>query len=128
MEEAGLKRQEVYLTNAVKHFKYRQKGDRRIHESPNKREINACHPWLEAEIRVIKPKILVCLGATAALAVFGKKMPIAESRGKFFATPWAKQTYVTFHPSSIFRHPDKAQRDKARAEFLKDLKKIKRAF
>jgi len=108
----------------VKHFKWRAKGDKRIHEKPNAREIGACKPWLKAELTVMKPEILVCLGSTAAQAVLGKKVKIKEERGRFFETPWAANTYVTVHPSSLLRIPDDEDRRRAYRDFVADMRKI----
>jgi DNA polymerase len=128
LEEAGLHRREVYLTNAVKHFKWRPKADKRIHEKPNVKEIGACKPWLKAELFLLKPDILVCLGSTAAQAVLGRKVKIKDERGKFFETPWAPSTYITVHPSSLLRHPEQEQRRRAYREFVSDMRRIARRY
>ncbi|HEX5034255.1 MAG TPA: UdgX family uracil-DNA binding protein [bacterium] len=124
--EAGLRRSEFYVTNAVKHFKWRPQGDKRIHEKPNSGEITACKPWLKAELELIQPQILVCLGSTAAQAVLGRKVTIKRERGRFFPTTFAAATYVTVHPSSLLRQPDSMSRRKAYREFLADMKKVRR--
>lgn len=124
--EAGLKRSEFYVTNAVKHFKWRPQGDKRIHEKPNGREITACKPWLKAELELVKPEVLVCLGSTAAQSVLGRKVTLKDERGRFFPTAFSDATYVTVHPSSLLRQPDHESREKAYREFLRDLKKIAR--
>ena len=124
--EAGLKRTEFYVTNAVKHFKWRPQGDKRIHEKPNSGEITACKPWLKAELELVQPHILVCLGSTAAQAVLGRKVTIKRERGRFFSSAYSEATYVTVHPSSLLRQPDSQSRRKAYREFLGDMKKVQR--
>ncbi|HEX4169790.1 MAG TPA: UdgX family uracil-DNA binding protein [Bryobacteraceae bacterium] len=103
MKEAGLDREEIYVTNAVKHFKFVERGKRRIHGKPTGVEISACRPWLEAELSVIKPELLVCLGATAAQALMGRDFRMTSERGKFFPHRWAKELMATIHPSAILR-------------------------
>src|SRR5688572_30703550 len=103
--EAGIDRDEVYVTNVVKHFKWEPKGKRRIHKKPNAREIAACRPWLEAELDLIKPEVLVCLGATAAQALLGSNFKVSQQRGQFVSSPWATHSVATVHPSSILRAP-----------------------
>lgn len=124
LEEAGINRNEVYVTNAVKHFKWEPKGKRRIHKKPNGREIAACRPWLEAELSVLKPKVLVCLGATAAQALLGKDFRVSRQRGQFIQSELAENTVATVHPSSILRAPDEETRHREMALFVADLKKI----
>jgi DNA polymerase len=124
--EAGLKRSEFYVTNAVKHFKWRPQGDKRIHEKPNGKEITACKPWLKAELELVQPDILVCLGSTAAQAVLGRRVTIKQERGHFFPSDFSEATYVTVHPSSLLRQPDSESRRKAYREFLGDMKKVHR--
>ena len=121
--EAGIARGEVYITNAVKHFKWEPRGKRRIHEKPGQREIAACRPWLDAEISVIHPSLLICLGATAAQALLGSKFRVTKSRGKVFDPPAPNLPSIlaTVHPSSILRAPDDDAREEARAAFLRDL-------
>jgi len=126
LQDADLPKKVIYVTNAVKHFKWFPKGNKRIHEKPNGKEIKACLPWLKAELTLVQPKILVCLGATAAQAVFGKKITIKNLRGRFVKTDWAPDTYVTVHPSSLLRNPDPEDRRKAYREFVADLRKIAR--
>src|SRR5207237_8396584 len=99
--EAGIERDEVYVTNTVKHFKWEPKGKRRIHKKPNGREIAACRPWLEAELEVLKPKVLVCLGATAAQALLGREFRVSQQRGKFVATELAEHAVTTVHRCSL---------------------------
>jgi DNA polymerase len=124
LEEAGINRNQVYVTNAVKHFKWEPKGKRRIHKKPNGREIAACRPWLEAELSVLKPKVLVCLGATAAQALLGKDFRVSRQRGQFIQSELAENTVATVHPSSILRAPDEETRHREMALFVADLKKI----
>jgi len=122
--EAGISRDEVYVTNTVKHFKWEPKGKRRIHKKPNGREIAACRPWLEAELEVLKPKVLVCLGATAAQALLGKKFRVSQQRGQFVKSTLAQHVVATVHPSSILRAPDDETRHAEMARFIADLKKV----
>ena len=122
--EAGIKRDEVYVTNTVKHFKWEPKGKRRIHKKPNAREIAACRPWLDAELNLLKPEVVVCLGATAAQALIGKNFKVSQQRGELVASPLAKHVTATVHPSSILRAPDDESRREAYASFVADLKKI----
>ena len=119
--EAGIERDQVYVTNVVKHFKWEPKGKRRIHKKPNSREIAACRPWLEAEVAVLKPKVLVCLGATAAQALLGNTFKVTQQRGKLISTELAGHTVATVHPSSILRAPDEASRHEQYKLFVKDL-------
>lgn len=122
--EAGIKRDEVYVTNAVKHFKWEPKGKRRIHKKPNAREIAACRPWLDAELDLLKPEMVVCLGATAAQALIGKDFKVSQQRGELIESTLAKHVTATVHPSSILRAPDEKARHEAYASFVADLKKI----
>ena len=103
MEEAGIDRRQVYVTNAVKHFKFTERGKRRIHAKPSGTEISACRPWLEAELSAIHPELIVCLGATAAQTLMGRDFRITAERGVFFPHRWAKQLVATIHPSAILR-------------------------
>src|SRR5919206_1186491 len=103
LEEAGIDRKLAYVTNVVKHFKWTPRGKRRLHEKPNAREIAACRPWLEAELAVLKPEVLVCLGATAAQALLGREFRVSQQRGQFIQSPWARYVMATVHPSSILR-------------------------
>jgi uracil-DNA glycosylase family protein len=122
--EAGIDRDEVYVTNAVKHFKWEPKGKRRIHKKPNAREILACRPWLDAELKVLKPKVVVCLGATAAQALLGKDFRVSQRRGEFVESSLAEHVVATVHPSSILRAPDDETRHAELARFTDELKKI----
>jgi DNA polymerase len=127
MQQAGIPREKVFVTNAVKHFKFEPRGKRRIHRKPNAREIKACRPWLEAEIQVIKPRIVVALGATAAQSLMGGQFRLTQHRGEFFQdTPWAAYFTATVHPSSLLRMPDERARHEAKANFIRDLKLIAR--
>src|SRR6266705_5858609 len=128
LEEAGVVRSEVYVTNAVKHFKWEERGKRRIHKKPNAAEINACHPWLEAEIEVIKPRAIVCLGSTAAQAVIGPKFKVSTQRATYVKSPLAPLVTATVHPSSILRAPSDEARHVEYAKLVDDLRRIKRAI
>jgi DNA polymerase len=123
--EAGIDRTEVYVTNVVKHFKFEERGKRRIHKKPNTTEVAACHPWLEAEIALIKPKMIVCLGATAAQAMLGRTYRLSRERGTFTSHPRAPWITATVHPSAILRAPDEEDRHRQYREFVADLKRIK---
>ena len=122
LEEAGIKRNEVYVTNTVKHFKWEPRGKRRLHQKPNSREIAACRPWLEAELRLVRPKLLVCLGATAAQSIFGPSFRVTRKRGKVFETEVAAKVMATVHPSSLLRQPDEESREREYASFVADLR------
>ena len=122
LEEAGIDRKKVYVTNAVKHFKWEPRGKRRIHKKPNSREIAACRPWLEAELHTIKPKLLVCLGATAAQTVFGPSFRVTRERGKLLSSDLAPKVMATVHPSSLLRQPDDESREREYARFVVDLR------
>jgi uracil-DNA glycosylase family protein len=124
LEEAGITRAEVYITNAVKHFKFEERGKRRIHKKPSTGEVHACTPWLEAEVHAIKPDIIVCLGATAAQAILGRAFRLTEDRGKAIEHAWARHVVATIHPSAILRAPEAEQREKEYATFVADLKTI----
>jgi uracil-DNA glycosylase len=122
LEEAGIDRKAVYVTNAVKHFKWEPRGKRRIHKKPNSREIAACRPWLEAELRLVKPKLLVCLGATAAQAIFGPSFRVTRERGKVLSSKFAPRVLATVHPSSLLRQPDEESRKREYESFVIDLR------
>jgi uracil-DNA glycosylase family protein len=126
LEEAGIDRSDVYITNAVKHFKFEERGKRRIHKKPSDTEIAACRPWLEAELALVKPEIIVCLGATAAQALIGKEHRVLRDRGRFFEHPMANSVTATVHPSAILRAPDPDRRRADYEAFVKDLKGIRR--
>jgi len=122
LADAGIPRKAVYVTNAVKHFKWTPRGKRRLHQRPREGEIDACNPWLTAELRVVKPQVLVCLGATAARAAFGHPVRLRDYRGKFAIPPLASRTFVTIHPSAILRLQNPARADQY-AQFVADLKR-----
>jgi|SRR5579872_7204028 len=124
--EAGIDRKQVYITNAVKHFKWEPRGKVRIHKKPNSKEVAACRPWLDAEIVAIRPKVIVLMGATAAQAVLGRDFKVTQHRGEFIdaATPHAHQVTATVHPSSILRAPDEDARHDEMAAFIEDLRKV----
>jgi uracil-DNA glycosylase len=122
LEEAGIDRSAVYVTNVVKHFKWEPRGKRRIHKKPNAAEITACSPWLRAEIEVVKPRVIVCLGATAAQALLGRKFKVTTQRGKPFAAPHAPTVVATVHPSMLLRAPDAETRHRETVKFIKDLR------
>jgi len=124
LEEAGIDRRVVYVTNVVKHFKWEPRGKRRIHAKPNAGEISACRPWLETEIALVKPRVLVCMGATAAQALLGKTFKVSKQHGTFVESSLAPLVTATVHPSSVLRAPDeKARRDEMR-RLVADLKKV----
>ena len=125
LEQAGIDRQRTYVTNVVKHFKWEPRGKRRIHAKPKAGEIGACRPWLDAEIAVIHPRIIVCLGATAAKALMGNAFKVSVDRGRFVESPLAPLVTATVHPSSILREPDSNARREAMKAFVRDLKKVK---
>ncbi len=122
LEEAGIDRATAYLTNAVKHFKWQARGKRRIHQKPNAAEIAACRPWLDAELTVVRPEALVCLGATAAQALLGRQFRVTRDRGRLLDSELAPVTLATVHPSSILRAPDEEARRRDRALFVEDLR------
>jgi len=128
LEEAGIDRTKVYVTNVVKHFKWEPRGKRRIHKKPNAVEITACRPWLDAEIRVVKPRAIVCLGSTAAQAVIGPKFRVSIQRAQFVSSPLAPLLTATVHPSSILRAPSDEARHAETRKFVDDLKKIRAAI
>ncbi|HEX7831791.1 MAG TPA: UdgX family uracil-DNA binding protein [Thermoanaerobaculia bacterium] len=128
LDEVGIDRTKVYVTNVVKHFKWEPRGKRRIHKKPNAAEITACRPWLEAELDVIEPRAIICLGATAAQAVIGPKFRVSVQRGQFVESPLAEFVTATVHPSSILRAPSDEARKLERARFINDLRKIHAAL
>jgi DNA polymerase len=128
LEAAGIERSRAYVTNVVKHFKWEPRGKRRIHAKPNALEITACYPWLEAELTVVKPRVLVCLGATAAQALLGRAFRVSKQRGTFVPSPLAARVTATVHPSSILRAPDDETRRAETRRFVDDLKKVARAM
>lgn len=120
----GIPRDEVYVTNAVKHFKYTQRGKRRIHDKPNRYEIAACKPWLREELELIEPAIVVLLGATAAQALLGSSFRVTKARGQVLETDLATWTFATVHPASVLRAPDDEMRRLAREEFFHDFELV----
>jgi len=124
--EAGIERRRVYVTNVVKHFKWEPRGKRRIHAKPNSAEIAACRPWLETEIALVKPRVLVCLGATAAQALLGRTFKVSQRRGQFVDSPLAPRVTATVHPSSILRAPDEESRHAEMKQFVADLARVAR--
>jgi DNA polymerase len=128
--EAGIDREQTYVTNVVKHFKWKPapRGKRRLHEKPNAMEMRACTPWLGAEIKVVKPRILVCLGATAAQALLGKDFRVTKMRGEWLESEYAEKTLATVHPSSILRAPDPNARKQQYEDFVSDLAVIAKAL
>jgi len=127
LEEAGIDRTKVYVTNAVKHFKWEPQGKRRIHQKPNAAEIAACRPWLDAEIAVVRPRIIVCLGATAAQALLGRDFRVTQHRGEFLKSELAPVVMATVHPSAILRIPDEEAKREELKHFIADQKKIPKA-
>jgi uracil-DNA glycosylase len=122
LEDAGIDREQVYMTNVVKHFKWAARGKRRIHQKPNWSEIAACRPWLEAELAVVEPRVLVCLGATAAQALLGRQFRVTRERGRSVDSDLAEHVVATIHPSAILR--DAETREQEYAAFLRDLKAV----
>jgi DNA polymerase len=124
LEEAGIDRRAAYVTNVVKHFKFQERGKRRIHATPKKFEVDACRPWLDEELRVVKPEALVVLGATAGKALFGSKFTIRDSRGHPLDSELAPLVVATIHPSAILRAPDDDARQRERAGLTEDLRLV----
>jgi uracil-DNA glycosylase family protein len=124
LAEVGIPREDVYITNAVKHFKWEPRGKRRIHQTPRAPELEACRPWLEAEIKAVAPAVLVCLGATAAQALMGPQIRILRDRGNVYPSRWAPWVMATVHPSSILRAEPGAPQERAYGEFVADLRKV----
>jgi uracil-DNA glycosylase family protein len=124
----GIDRAQCYVTNAVKHFKWKPRGKRRIHEKPSSREIEACRPWLIAELHCLQPESIVCLGASAVHAAFVKDLPILKNRGRWIVSPLHPKTLITVHPSSILRKPDEAARERAFADFVADLNLVAKSI
>lgn len=128
LEEAGIDRSVVYVTNAVKHFNWEERGKLRIHKKPRASEIAACRPWLEAEIERLKPAVIVCLGATAAQALLGKDFRVTKHRGEFVESALAPHVTALVHPSAILRAPDETSRHEEMKHFIDDLKKVAAAI
>ncbi|MFN2386333.1 MAG: UdgX family uracil-DNA binding protein [Thermoanaerobaculia bacterium] len=128
LHAAGIDRSRTYVSNAVKHFKWEPRGKRRIHQKPNAVEIAACRPWLDAEIAVVRPKVLVCLGATAAQALLGRTFRVTQHRGRLIPSDLAPYVLATVHPSSLLRAPDDETRRRETQRFVRDLKAAARAL
>jgi uracil-DNA glycosylase len=128
LEAAGVDREHLYVTNAVKHFKWQLRGKRRLHKTPAQREIDACHQWLEREIETVKPHVIVALGATAARAVISKDFKVSLQRGQFVQSPLAPYVFATFHPSALLRLQDEAEKEAAFKQLVNDLKLINKAL
>jgi uracil-DNA glycosylase family protein len=126
LEEAGIDPTEAYVTNVVKHFRFERRGKRRIHRKPSAEQIQACFPWLEAELDAVKPHALACLGATAAQALLGRQFRVTKDRGKLLDSTLAPKVMATVHPSSILRAPDEDSRREERKRFVADLKVLAR--
>jgi len=128
LAEAGIDRGDVYVTNVVKHFKWEPRGKRRIHAKPNQAEIGACLPWLQAELDVTRPEVVVCLGATAAQALLGPRFRVTKERGRWVKAPWAERVLATVHPSAILRAPDDETRHREFGLFVADLARVRAAL
>jgi DNA polymerase len=124
LERSGIPRDEVFITNAVKHFRYKMRGKRRIHQKPDRWQVQACMPWLEAELAVVKPRALVCLGATAGQALIGPSVRVGRDRGRPLESDLAELVTITVHPSSILRAQDDREREAAFDEFVADLSEV----
>jgi len=125
LQEAGITRADVYVTNAVKHFRFEERGKRRIHKKPSTAQVHACEPWLEAELQLVKPEIIVCLGATAAMSLLGRKFRLTKLRGRPVPHHRARYLIATVHPSAILRIPDETDRHKEYARLVDDLKTVR---
>ena len=128
LDQVGIDRAQLYVTNAVKHFKFEPRGKRRIHAKPNAREMAACKPWLLAELEIVKPDVLVLLGATAAQTLVGRQFRITQSRGQWFKSDWSERTIATFHPSAILRSYDAETLEKNKGLLTDDLRKVAHAL
>jgi uracil-DNA glycosylase len=128
LEAAGVERAHLYVTNAVKHFKWQLRGKRRLHKTPAQREIDACHPWLEGEIQAVRPHVIVALGATAAKALVGLQFKVSVDRGRFIESPLAPYVFATFHPSALLRLREEEEKEAAFEQLVKDLKLINKAL
>ncbi|MGH2572349.1 MAG: UdgX family uracil-DNA binding protein [Actinomycetota bacterium] len=126
LEEAGIDRKKVYVTNVVKHFKFVYRGKRRIHKRPAADEMAACRPWMDAELYVVRPRVIVCLGATAAQSLLGRQFRVTQQRGQFVESPLAPRVTATVHPSSILRAPDEETRREEMSRFVDDLNMVAR--
>src|SRR5687767_4152537 len=128
LEAAGVDREHLYVTNAVKHFKWQLRGKRRLHKTPAQREIDACHQWIEREIETVKPHVIVALGSTAAKAVISKDFKVTLSRGRFVQSPLAPYVFATFHPSALLRLQDEEEKERAFKQLVRDLSLIRKAL
>jgi uracil-DNA glycosylase len=128
LEAAGVDRELLYVTNAVKHFKWQARGKRRLHKTPAQREIDACHQWLEREVQTVRPHVIVALGATAAKALIGPQFKVSVQRGQFVESPLAPYVFATFHPSALLRLREEEEKEAAFEQLVKDLKLIKKAL
>jgi uracil-DNA glycosylase len=128
LEAAGVDREHLYVTNAVKHFKWEPRGKRRLHKTPAQREIDACHQWIEREISLIKPHVIVALGSTAAKALIGRDFKVSLQRGKLVESPLAPYVFATLHPSALLRLRDEEEKEAAFSQLVKDLKLITKAL
>ena len=128
LEAAGVERAHLYVTNAVKHFKWQLRGKRRLHKTPAQREIDACHQWLEGEIQAVRPHVIVALGATAAKALIGPQFKVSVDRGRFVESPLARYVFATFHPSALLRLREEEEKEAALEQLIKDLKLINKAL
>ena len=124
LTEAGIDRKDAYVTNSVKHFKWEPSGKRRLHKKASPREVAACRPWLEAEMRLIAPKVVVCLGGTAAQTVFGPEVRVLRDRGEFESSEFCPRTFITVHPSSLLRAVNEEDRAREYARFVADLRLV----
>jgi uracil-DNA glycosylase family protein len=128
LEQAGISRSDAYITNAVKHFKFHERGKRRIHDTPKKSEVDACFPWLAAELRLVRPRVLVILGATAGKALLGSSFRLTASRGREIESDLAPYVTATIHPAAVLRAPDDAGREAERRAFASDLAAVAKRF
>ena len=128
LSAARIPRNDVYVTNVVKHFKWESRGKRRIHAKPNQMEIGACLPWLQAELDIVAPDVVVCLGATAAQALLGPRFRVTKQRGQWVNAPWARRVLATVHPSSILRAPDDETRERELDALVADLTVVRAAL
>jgi uracil-DNA glycosylase family protein len=128
LEAAGVDREHLYVTNAVKHFKWQLRGKRRLHKTPAQREIEACHPWLEQEIAAVKPHVICCLGSTAAKAVISREFKVSVQRGQFVDSPLAPRVFATLHPSALLRLRDEKEKEEAFRHLVDDLSLIRKAL
>jgi DNA polymerase len=128
LEAAGVEREHLYVTNAVKHFKWQARGKRRLHKTPAQREIDACHQWLEREVQAVKPHVIVALGSTAAKAIISPEFKVSVQRGQFVESALAPFVFATFHPSALLRLREEEEKEAAFKQLVKDLKLIRKAL